>query len=397
MESLSPPDSYPVPRTDPLHPAPQYARLREACPVAPSRLDFDGSDVLLITRHADACAVLSDPRFSSDFSREGFPARMTVRPPGPGTFIRMDPPDHTRLRRAIVDEFKRRPVERLRPALEGIVEGLLDEMLGGPAPADLVQALALPLPTLVVCELLGVPYGDRDFFQRCTQVIGDQSAAPDRRQVVRDELRGYLQRLTAERAARPGDDLISRLVLRRDRSEVTEDEVVGIVTLLMIAGFETIANQIGIGTLMLLLDPGLAEGLRRDPGEAPLVVEELLRHQTVIDYGLRRVATEDCEVGGRTIRAGEGVVVVVSSANRDPAVFPEPDRLDPHRPPRDHLAFGYGLHQCLGQRLARLQLQVLWPALFRRAPGLRLAVPLGEVPFRTDMFVHGVHRLPVAW
>ncbi|MEU9255025.1 cytochrome P450 [Streptomyces sp. NPDC048270] len=398
MDASTPPASYPVPRTCPIDPAPVYPQLRAEQPVFRTTLDFDGSEVWLITGHADACAVLADDRFSSDFSREGFPARMTVRPPGPGTFIRMDPPDHARLRRTIVGEFRMKRLEQLRPAIQGIVDGLVDTMMSGGNTADLVQAIALPLPTLVICELLGVPYGDREFFQDCTRVIGDQSAPPARRQVVRDELRAYLDRLVRDKTAAPTDDLLGRAAARLEQDGITHDELVGIATLLMIAGFETIANQIGVGTLLLLQHPGQLADLVKDPGLVPGAVEELLRHQTVIDYGLRRAATEDVEIGGRTIRAGEGVVVVLSSANRDERVFPDPDRLDLGRPEaREHLGFGFGLHQCLGQLLARLQLQVLWSTLFARIPTLRLAVPLDDVPFRTDMFVHGVHELPVTW
>ncbi|GAA3463241.1 MULTISPECIES: cytochrome P450 [Saccharothrix] len=390
-------ERYPIPRSRPTHPAEEYAELRAHAPISRSRLDFDGSDVWLVTRHADACAVLADPRFSSDFSRPGFPARMTVRPPGPGTFIRMDAPDHTRLRRAVLEEFRPRRVEEMRPAITTIVDDLVSAMLAGPSPADLVQALALPLPTLVICELLGVPYDDRGFFQDRTAVIGDQEASPAARQVVRDELREYLDRLVTDKHAAGTDDLLGRMSRDRDRSGLTHDEVVGVATLLMIAGFETIANQIGVGTLLLLTHPDQFARLRAEPGLVVPAVEELARHQTVIDYGLRRVATEDVVVGGTTIRAGEGVVVVLSSANRDAEVYPDPDRFDITRDVRGHLAFGFGLHQCLGQLLARLQLGLLWTTLAERAPGLRLAVDLDEVPFRTDMFVHGVHSLPVTW
>ncbi|MCO8303474.1 MULTISPECIES: cytochrome P450 [Streptomyces] len=391
------PTSYPVPRTCPLDPAPVFGSLRENRRLHRVRLDFDGSEVWLVTRHSDARAVLSDERFSSDFSREGFPARMTVQPPGPGTFIRMDPPEHSRLRRAVVDEFKRKRVEALRPAVQTIVDDLIDSMLKSGSPADLVQCIALPLPTLVICELLGVPYADRHFFQECTGVIGDHSATPARRQVVRDELRAYIDRLVGRKTEHPEDDLLSRVAAERDRDHLTHDEIVGIATLLMIAGFETIANQIGVGTLTLLRHPEQIRALRADPSLVPGVVEETLRHQTVIDYGLRRVAVQDVEIAGQTIRAGEGVVVVLASANRDEDAFPDPERLDPRREANEHLAFGHGLHQCVGQLLARLQLGVLWGTLFTRVPTLRTAVPLEEIPFRTDMFVHGVHALPVTW
>ncbi|RCG27062.1 cytochrome P450 [Sphaerisporangium album] len=391
------PDTYPIPRTCPLDPPPEYRLLRAERPMARVRLDFDDSEVWLVTRYADARAILGDPRFSSDFSTPGFPARLTSSPPGPGTFIRMDPPDHTRLRRLLLPELNRRHVEALRPAIQRIADTLVGDMAARTPPVDLVQALALPLPSMVITELLGVPYEDRDYFHETTKVIGDQGVDPARRIQVRNDLKAYLDKLVAVKEAEPADDVLSRLGARREEAGVSRDEVVGIATLLMVAGYETIANQIGAGTAALLENPDRLAELRADPARLPAAVEEIIRHQTVIDYGLRRAATEDVEVGGQVIRAGEGVVVVVASANRDEAVFACPDALDFDRARHDHFSFGYGIHQCMGQILARVQLEIAWSTLFGRIPGLRLAVPVDQVPFRSDMFVYGVHELPVTW
>jgi len=381
----------------PLDPAAGFGRLREQQPISRHRLDFDGSVVWLVTRYDDARTVLGDPRFSSDFAKPGFPARLTSQPPGPGTFIRMDPPDHTRLRRLLVPELVRRRVDQLRPAIQRIVDELVDDLLDGPSPADLIERLALPLPSRVITELLGVPYADRAFFHETTKVMGDQNIGPERRLQVRNELKDYLDKLLAEKEAQPADDLLSRLARQRHEARVSREEVLGIATLLMVAGYETVANQIGVGTIALLENPGQLAAAKADPARISAVVEELVRHQTVIDYGARRVATEDIEVGGQLIRSGEGVVVSLASANRDAAVFAGADALDVGREQHDHLSFGYGPHQCVGQILARAQLEAAWSTLLRRVPTLRLAVPLDEVPFRFDMFVYGVHALPVAW
>lgn len=397
MDVATAPGSYPVARSCPLDPPAEYHRLRTEQPITRVRLDFDGSEVWLVTRHEDARAILADPRFSSDFSTPGFPARLTSAPPGPGTFIRMDAPDHTRLRKLLVPEFNHRRTEAMRPAIQRIVDELIDELLAGSPPADLIERFALPLPSRVITELLGVPYDDREFFHETTSVMGDQKTPPEHRLKVRNELKAYLERLVADREARPADDLLSRLCQAREDARVSRDEVVGIATLLMVAGYETVANQIGVGTVTLLQHPDLVAQLRDDPERARDAVEELVRHQTVIDYGARRAATADVEIGGHTIRAGDGVVVVLASANRDEEVFACPDAVDFDREQREHLAFGWGIHQCVGQLLARVQLQATWGTLFRRIPTLRLAVPLDEVPFRYDMFVYGVHALPIAW
>ncbi|MFI6482523.1 cytochrome P450 [Nonomuraea sp. NPDC050663] len=391
------PATYPIARSCPLDPPQEYRLFRTGRPITRITLDFDDSVVWLVTRYEDARAILGDPRFSSDFSTPGFPARLTSQPPGPGTFIRMDPPDHSRLRRLLLPEFTRRRVQELRPAIQRIADSLIDDMAGASPPVDLVESLALPLPSQVITELLGVPYEDREYFHYTTKAIGDQSVDPQQRMKVRNDLKTYLDELVAAKEARPGDDLLSRLGRSREEAGVSREEVVGIATLLMVAGYETIANQIGVGTLVLLEHPDRLEQLRRDPDKLPAAIEEIIRHQTVIDYGARRAATADVEVGGELIKAGDGVVVVLASANRDEEIFHDPDRLDFDREQRDHLSFGYGIHQCMGQILARTQLEAAWSTLFRRIPGLRLAVPVEKVPFRNDMFVYGVHALPVTW
>jgi cytochrome P450 len=393
----SPIPSYPMPRTDVMNPPPEYGRLRAERPVTKVTLDFDGSEVWLVTSYEDVKAVLTDARFSSDFTTPGFPARLTSQPPGPGTFIRMDPPDQTRLRHLLHPELSRRQVDALRPTVEQIVEELIDTMTASQQSADLIAEFALPLPSRVITLLLGVPYEDREFFHYTTRVMGEQTTPPHERLRVRNELKSYLEKLVAGKDADPGDDLLSRMCQRRREAQVSLEEVVGIATLLMVAGYETVANQIGVGTVALLEHPEQLADLRAHPEKIHAAVDELVRHQTVTDYGARRAATEDVTIGGQLIRQGDGVLAVLSSANRDESLFPEPDRLDFDRARREHLAFGWGPHQCVGHLLARVQLEVAWLALLRRLPRLALAVPLEEIPFRFDMFVYGVRALPVRW
>jgi cytochrome P450 len=389
--------SYPMPRSEVLNPPPEYGRLRAERPITKVTLDFDGSEVWLVTAYEDAKAILVDPRFSSDFSTPGFPARLTSQPPGPGTFIRMDPPDQARLRHLLHPELSRRQVDALRPTVKQIVDELLDTMLASDPPADLIAQFALPLPSRVITLLLGIPYEDREFFHYTTRVMGEQTTPPDERLRVRNELKHYLEKLVADKDANPGDDLLSRMCQRRREAQVSLEEVAGIATLLMVAGYETVANQIGVGTVALLENPEQLAGLRAHPEKIQAAVDELVRHQTVTDYGARRAATADVVVSGQLIRQGDGVLVVLSSANRDEDIFSEPDRLDFDRARREHLAFGWGPHQCVGHLLARVQLEEAWLALLRRLPDLALAVPLEEIPFRFDMFVYGVRALPVCW
>jgi cytochrome P450 len=290
--------------------------------------------------------------------------------------------------------------------IEEAVDELLDAMAAGPGgrggSTDLVEAFALPLPSLVICRMLGVPYADHPFFQAHSHMIVDTRSSVEQTLTASDELRHYLEGLVAvrEEKARAGaevDDLLGRLAARHVLpGEITREQAGSMGLLLLIAGHETTANMIALGTLTLLRDPEQAARVRA--GEAVSgAVEELLRLLTVVHFGRRRVATEDVEVGGVLIRAGEGVIAAGEIANRDPEAFPAPDDLDVERSPNHHLAFGHGVHQCLGQQLARVELQVAYPALLRRFPDLRVDAPVEDIPFRDTMIVYGVHELPVRW
>jgi cytochrome P450 len=392
---------YPMARTSgcPFDPPPA---LRTLAPVSRIRL-WDGSTPWLITRHADTRAILADPRVSADARRAGFPhtsAGAQARRMRGFTFIGMDDPDHARLRRMVTGTFAIRRVEALRPAIQRIVDERIDALIAGPRPVDLVQAFALPVPSLVICHLLGVPYADHDFFQRRTRILVTRDQAVERVIAAQDELTEYLDGVIADKLAEPAEDLLSRLALEHVATgELSRREAALMATLLLTAGHETTANMIALGTLALLEHPDQLAALRNtdDPALIAGAVEELLRYLTITHSGRRRIALQDIEIDGQTIHAGDGIVLAGDAANRDEDAFPDPDRLDVHRDARGHLAFGFGVHQCLGQPLARVELQVVYGTLYRRIPDLRLAVPLEQIPFKHDSNVYGVYELPVTF
>ncbi|GAB2995989.1 cytochrome P450 [Amycolatopsis acidiphila] len=386
----------------PFDPPPELGRIRADEPVARVRL-WDGSEPWLVTRYEDVRAVLTDPRISADSDRPGYP------PPSPGiaarrrqakAFINQDDPEHAAGRRLLTADFVIKKIERLRPRIQQIVDQLIDDLLAGPKPADLVGAFALPVPSLVICELLGVPYADRAFFHRTSKTLISRDVTPEQAVAATEELLGYLGDLVEKKAADPGDDVLSRLAVEQLRTgKLTRRELAAMGQLLLVAGHETTANMIALGTVALLENPAQLAGIRGtdDPALLANAVEELLRYLTIVHLGRRRVATEDLEIGGQLIRKGEGVIAATDAANRDDTAFPAPDELDLRRKARHHLAFGYGVHQCLGQPLARVELQVVYGTLYRRVPTLALAVPVEQLNFKHDMVVYGVHELPVTW
>jgi cytochrome P450 len=394
--------SYPMERSCPFDPPPELAVLRAERPITRVRL-WDGSTPWLVTRYADIRKLLVDPRVSADDTRPGYPfvaPGIRAQRLKSQTFITMDDPDHARHRKMVLGEFTVRATESLRPLVEKIVDDLLDAMERGPRPVDLVGAFALPLPSMVICRMMGVPYADHDFFQsRSRDAVVDNTVRPEVALRASAELEEYLSRLMTAREAEPTDDLLGRLAQRYVLTgRLSREEAVAMALMLLIAGHESTANMIALGMLALLQYPEQAAEVRDgDPSVVKSAVEELLRLLTVSHSGRRRVALEDIEIGGVTIRAGEGIIGAGDSANRDEAAFESPDELDIHRSTNHHFTFGFGVHQCLGQPLARLELQVAYPALLRRFPDLHAAVPLEQLRFRNEMAFYGVHALPVSW
>ncbi|MFD8725285.1 cytochrome P450 [Streptomyces sp. NPDC059629] len=398
-------DPFPWPR-GPFHPSEVYGWLREEQPVV--RVDTrHGRPVWLVTRYDDVRAVLSDPRVSSDAHQPGFP-QLGPTPEareGERLFLRMDAPEHTVFRRLLSRNFMVKRVEAMRPRIQQLVDDTLTTMLASPTrSADLVQALALPVPSTVLSWILGVRAEDREFFNKATEeLLGGSTpedlAAQERAQAAYVTLHGYIEQLVAEKEALadPGDDILGQLVTASRAGSITHADIVSSGFLLIVAGHDTTASMTGTGTLTLLQHPDQLAELRAAPELIPAAVEELLRYLTVVHLIVLRVATEDIEVGGVTIPAGEGIVPLNISANRDDAHYPDADRFDIHRAARDHFAFGFGMHQCLGQPLARVELQVIFETLLRRVPTLRLAVPVDEVPFKLWSPINGVASLPVTW
>lgn len=392
---------YPMARAAgcPFDPPPELVALQQNGPLARVRL-WDGSTPWLVTRYADQRALLADRRVSADIHRPGYPSPAPIRPGGGRIgFILMDDPEHARLRRMVTGPFAIKRVAAMRPAVQRIVDGLIDKMVAGPKPVDLVEAFALPVPSLVICDLLGVPYADHAFFQGNSRVIIKRTASPEQRTAAADNLTEYLDRLVGEKLANPGEDLLSGLTERIKSGELAREDAARIGVLLLIAGHETTANMIALGTLALLEHQDQLAVLRDtdDPGVIARAVEELLRFLHITHNGRRRVATADIEIAGQVIRAGEGLILANDIGNRDPDAFADPDRLDLRRDARHHVAFGFGVHQCLGQPLARMELQVVYGTLYRRIPTLRLAAELDQIPFKHDGSVYGVYELPVTW
>jgi cytochrome P450 len=383
----------------PFDPPPAARALQGEAPLARVRL-WDGSTPWLVTRYAEQRALLADPRVSADITRPGYPSPAPLPKGGTGiSFILMDNPEHARLRKMVTAPFTIRRTAAMRPAVQKIVDEQIDRVLAGPKPVDLVEAFALPVPSLVICELLGVPYADHDFFQENSKLIIRRDAKPEERAAGHQALVGYLDRLMGEKLEAPADDLLSGLAGRVNAGELSRTEAAQMGVLLLIAGHETTANMIALGTLALLEHPDQLALLREgdDPALVASAVEELLRYLNITHNGRRRLALEDIEIAGETIRAGEGMIMANDVANRDPAVFPDGDRLDLTRDAHRHVAFGFGVHQCLGQPLARLELQVVYSTLYRRIPTLALATDLDRIPFKHDGSVYGVYELPVTW
>jgi cytochrome P450 len=394
---------FPMPRTEPFDPPAGYVELGARGPVSRAVMPT-GAPVWVITGHDAVRRILIDPRVSSDRGHPGFPTPVRVtdemrrRTGGIGrVLIGSDPPEHTNHRRMLITEFTVRRVQALQPRIQQIVNDHIDAMLAGPRPADLFAGLALPVPSLVICELLGVPYEDRAFFQSRSKTLLSRSVDQKVREATAEEFRTYFDKLITAKEANPEDDLLGRLIERNAETAVFDHEMlVGLATLLLIAGHETTSNVISLGTLALLEHPDQLAALKADPALIPNAVEEMLRFLNIVEAGFR-VALADIEIEGTVIKAGEGLVALAATANRDEAAFEQPDGFDITRGARHHVAFGYGIHQCLGQNLARTELAMVFGTLFRRIPGLRLAVPMTEVPLKNDSFIYGVNELPVTW
>jgi cytochrome P450 len=389
-------------RRDAFDPTPELRDIRESEGVRTVRNAF-GMQVHLVTRHDDVKAVLADHERFANARPPGF-----VLPGAPavaddeqarsraGNLLGLDPPEHQRLRRMLTGQFTVKQMKRLEPRIVEIVEQHLDAMQSSGSPTDLVAAFALPIPSLVICELLGVPYSDRTEFQHRSARQLDLSIAIPERLALAREGRAYMAALVAAARRHPGDDLLGMLV-RDHGTELTDDELIGIAGLLLLAGHETTSNMLGLGTLALLRHPDQLATVRDEPDAVGPAVEELLRWLSIVHTSIPRITTTDVEVAGVPIPAGELVFASLPSANRDPDFITDPESLNIRRGAMGHLGFGHGVHHCLGAPLARMEMRIAFPALLQRFPTLALAEDFADVDFRSFHFIYGLRSLSVCW
>jgi cytochrome P450 len=404
-EAVSDVPEYPMGRASgcPFAPPPEVMELGAARPLSRVRI-WDGSTPWLITGYEEVRTLFSDSRVSVDDRRPGFPhwneGMLSTVHKRPRSVFTSDAEEHTRFRRMLSKPFTFKRVEGLRPAIQQITDEHIDAMLAGPQPGDIITALALPVPSLVISQLLGVPYEDAEMFQHHANIGLARYATGEDTVKGAVNLNKYLAELVETKMDNPAEDAVSDLAERVKAGELSVKEAAQLGTGLLIAGHETTANMIGLGVLALLQYPEQAAVLRDtdDPKVVANAVEELLRYLSIIQNGQRRIAADDIEIAGETIRAGEGIIIDLAPANWDAKAFAEPERLYLHRSGAgQHVAFGYGRHQCVGQQLARAELQIVFHTLLRRIPTLELAVPIEDVPLKHDRLAYGVYELPVTW
>ncbi|MDX3100335.1 cytochrome P450 [Nonomuraea angiospora] len=386
-------------RRNGFDPAEELARARDGEGVVQVETPW-GLPAYLVCRHEDVRRVLSDPvQFSSALT----PLRGTgaldpdeVARLRAGQLIGLDPPEHTRLRRLLTPEFTVRRMRRLEPRIAEIVQTALDDLERAGKPADLMAHFALPVPSLVICELLGVPYADRAEFQdRSTRLLGTSLSAEELNAVRRED-RAYMASLVARAQADPGQDLLGMLV-REHGDGLSADELTGVAGQLLLAGHETTAHMLGLGTLALLRHPDQMAMIREDPARIEPAVEELLRWLSISQSPPPRTTTTEVEIAGQVIPAGALVICSLPAANRDPAFIGDPDRLDVTREAAGHVAFGHGVHHCLGAPLARMEMRLAFPALLKRFPALALADQYEQVDYLAFSVVFGLNSLRVTW
>jgi pentalenic acid synthase len=395
--------AFPMARKCPYQMPEGYSELREQGPLSRVTL-YDGREAWLVSGNEVGRALFPDSRLSSNVLDPAFPflapriaaqRQQQAAPP----LVGVDDPDHARQRKLVIPGFGIRRVEALRPEIQRIADSLLDKMLAAGSPSELLSNYALPLPSAAICAALGVPFEDHGFFdERSRHVLS--SAGEDEAHLARKaftEILGYLHDLIARKQKSPEDGFLDELIANQlADGKVDLDELAMLAALLLVSGHETTSNMIALSTMTLLDHPDQLDALRADPSLMPGAVDELMRLTSIGDM-LMRVAKEDIEIAGQTIRKGDGVVMSTMLMNRDPDTWLDPDQLDIRRHAGRHVAFGYGIHQCIGQNLARAEMEIALNTLFRRIPTLRLAVPAETIPLNAPYVLQGVATLPVAW
>lgn len=395
-EETAPEIAWPLTRGCPFAPPAAYSGLRDA---PPGKVRLPGGETAwLVTRHEDVRRALAEPEFSSDDSKPGFVGRIDLPPDrNMNSFWRMDPPEHGHQRHMVMTEFTAHRIKELRPRIQELVDDLLDKLERLPRPLDLFAEFCLPLPTLVIARLLGVPEADYRMFSEQSRACLALDA-PEKAFEAYQAITAYLDRLCDEKQREPQDDLISRLV--HDyvlKGELAREDLVPLVRLVLIAGYETTTNQIALSALTLLKEPHILAALREDPERITPFVEESLRFWSVSHDNILRMISRDVEVNGVWLREGDMVVVAIPSANHDETVFPDPERFDLERDAKGHVAFGFGTHLCPGAPLARREIELAITSLFARFPDIRLVGDPQELSYRDNSLVYGLNALPVTW
>lgn len=389
----------PVPREALFTVPAVYATWREQGPVRKVCVR-DGRTAWAITRQQAIREALSDPGTSADRLDPRFPnLRAGVVTLTPGTnLLHMDEPEHGLYRRMLIPEFTGKRIAALRPAIQNYAHRAVDDLLQSDQPADFWPVVGLPIPSQVICALLGIDYDHHELFQRLTTKLLDMTTSAEDFRTALEEVQRFMREEVQKQCASPGDGVIGRMVVDRVRAgELDEEHLVGFAMLLLIGGYETTAKMITLGMLSFLADPGAAELVRRNPDLMPGAVEDILRLHSITDLTAPKLAASDVVVQGCRIPAGDGIMPLIGAANHDPELFPDPERFDPTRDSRGHLTFGAGVHGCLGQNLARAEMEIVLSTVLRRVPTLRLAVPVERVEVDREAVVWGVKSLPVLW
>lgn len=386
----------------PLSPPPEYEAMRLGA--GPQRVKlWNGETAWAFTRWQDVRQLLSSPHFSAVPSTPGYPTLSPARASALEayqSFITMDPPDHGFYRRMITKEFTFKRMQELRPRVQAVLDDLLDKMEAGGQPADLVTALAGPLPSIVISLMLGVPAQYHRDMEAFGAQKNDITADPSVPAEAARQMGIIIDQILREREADPGngEDLLSRLVIDQILpGHLSHQAAISMVSLLYLAGHETTTNQITLGIVTLLRNPDQLAKLKAQPDTVSRAVDEMLRFNSIVQYNSARVATADVEIGGHLIRKGEGVYALITAANHDPEVYPHPECFDVERDASNHMAFSFGIHQCLGQSLARMELEVVFGTVFKRFPELKLAAAFEALEFKNEQLVHGLRSLPVTW
>lgn len=400
FSNLEDPPVFPFKRDSQFQLPPEYAIAREQCPVAPVKL-WNGQRAWLLTKYKQYCDVLLDDRFSGEFARKDFPTVTEARyaiDKQEKAFVGMDNPRHDHFRRMFTKEFTTKRMLALRPKIEVLTDQLLDQIEAKGSPSDIVKDLAVELPALVMCDLFGSPYEDHTYIAKCAAGRHGLSQSVSEAAKSADDLVEYCRQLIRKKQANPEDDMLSRVIADHlETGNLSSEQLANICSMILRAGHDTTINMISLGTLLLLEHPEELQKLKANMELVPSAVEEMLRFLSPVQFAPRRVALEEVEIAGAHIQPGDGIFAISASANRDPEEFPNPDSLNIEREASHHVSFGYGIHRCLGQQLARIELHVVFEKLFKRFPNMQVAEPVESLPFKYDSQIYGLYRLPVTW